>query len=82
MPPPNLNARGDAYRYVPPQPSDADDLGGYEPHACLRDALDHLGLWELPWMRSELETFTGGVAWDDRFSVWDRLTDDGMHRAS
>ena len=57
-------------------------LGSYEPHASLRDALDHLGLWELPWMRHELETFTGGVAYDDRFSIWDRLTEGGVHRAS
>ncbi len=78
----NLDARGHAYRYLPAQPNNGDDLGSYEPHACLRDALDHLELWELPWMRSELETFTGGVAYDDRFSLSDRLTDGGLHRAS
>ena len=78
----NLDAGGQAYRYLPPQSDEAGDLGSYEPHDCLRDALDHLGLWELPWTRPELEAFTGGISYDDRFSIWDRLIEEGLHRAS
>ena len=78
----NLDSGGQAYRYIPSPPNAADDHGRYEPHACLRDALDDLGLWELPWMRSELDAFTSGVLYDDRFSICDGLTAGDVHQAS
>ena len=78
----NLDACGQAYRWVPSPLDEIRDHGRYEPHACLRDALDHLGLWELPWMRSELDAFTSGVSYDDRFSICNQLTEGDVHQAS
>ena len=42
-------------------------------HRSLRDAVDHLLLCELPWMKPSLEGHRHGSAWEDRW----RLDTDG-----
>ena len=78
----NLDTLGTAYAYFPPRTNDPSDHGTYRPHATLRDGIDRLGLWELPWMRTELEAHRHGLEWQDRFEVWEYLTSDGLDRAS
>jgi hypothetical protein len=78
----NLDVHGAPYRYVPPRDDDPDGDGRYEPHATLRDAVDHLELWELPWMRPELAAHRHGLGWDDRWQRYEELTGRGLDQAS
>lgn len=78
----NLDADGAAYRYVPAATDDPDDQGTYVRHMTLRDAVDAVGLWELPWMRPELAAHRQGLAWEDRWLLYDELTGTGLDRAS
>ena len=70
----NLDVDGAPFR--------ADGAGGYVPHATLRDAVDALGLWELPWLRPELAEHRRGRTWDERWELYEELTGDGLDRAS
>ena len=55
------------YRFVAPRRL---DLPGRHIRArSLDQALDHLGLWELPWMKDELAPFRQGLSWDDRWTL-------------
>lgn len=62
----NLDDGGHAYRYVAPRPG-AVGNGRYLRHRDLTAALDHLGLWELPWMKPGLEDHRCGLSWEDRW---------------
>jgi hypothetical protein len=77
----NLDARGTAYRYVPPANARAG-TGTYVRHRELRDALDDLALWELPWMRPELADHRRGVEWEDRAERFAALNGVDLGRAS
>ena len=78
----NLDADGAAYRYLPPAEHDRHGEGSYVRYATLREAVDQLGLWELPWMRPELAAHRRGLAWEDRWELYDELTGDGLNQAS
>ena len=69
----NLDRDGAPYRA---------DGGGYVRHATLRDAIDALGLWELPWLQPELAAHRQGLAWEDRWLLHDELTGADLDRAS
>ncbi len=58
---------GRAYRYSPPKCDRGD--GRYVAQRDLGSALDHLELWELPWMKSELEEHQGGLSWEERWRL-------------
>jgi hypothetical protein len=64
----NLDDAGHAYRYIAPRDEMKGD-GRYVAHRNLRDALDHLRLWELPWMKSGLEPFRYGRTWEERWAL-------------
>jgi hypothetical protein len=52
----NLDEQGHAYRYVAPRDVSATSWNGrYVLHADLFAAVDHLRLWELPWLKPGLE---------------------------
>jgi len=70
----NLDTDGVPYR--------RDGPGGWERCATLRDAVDALGLWELPWLRPELAAYRHGRAWDERWELHDELAGTGVGRAS
>jgi hypothetical protein len=78
----NLDADGVPYRYVPPATDDPDDEGSYVRHTSLRDAVDAVGLWELPWMRPELAAHRQGRSWEDRWDLHAELTGADVDRAS
>jgi hypothetical protein len=78
----NLDANGDAYRYVPPAADTPDGDARYVRHTTLREAVDGVGLWELPWMRPDLAAHRGGLAWEDRWERYEELTGNGLDRAS
>lgn len=78
----NLDSEAHAYRYVPPDTDDPAGKGTYLPLASMRDAVDHLRLWELPWMRPELAEHRQGLAWDDRWDEYEALNGVDLHRAS
>jgi len=65
----HLDVDGNAYR--------ADGAGGFVRHATLRDAVDALGLWELPWLRPELAAHRRGVTWEQRWARHAALTRTG-----
>lgn len=66
----NLDAAGHAYRYLWARPGSRPGyLGQYRPHANLRDAVDQLGLWEMPWMKPGLEEFRQGLPWSERWNL-------------
>jgi hypothetical protein len=67
----NLDDAAHAYRYI--ESKDPSGSGRYLAHRDLTDALDHLGLWELPWMKPGLEPFRYGHTWRERFLVRDVL---------
>ena len=71
----NLDVDGAAYRY-----DDGD--GTYVRHETLRDAVDALGLWELPWLRPELAAHRRGRTWDQRWELHPRLNGHDLDRAS
>jgi hypothetical protein len=68
----NLDDAGHAYRYAVPR-SKPDGPGRYLRHKGLSDALDHLDLWELPWMKRGLERFRFGYSVDERYLARDLL---------
>jgi hypothetical protein len=68
----NLDADGVPYR--------RDERGGWSRYATLREAVDALDLWELPWLRPELAGHRGGCAWEERRARFEELT--GADRAS
>jgi hypothetical protein len=70
----NLDRDGVPYR--------AGRDGTFVRHATLRDAIDALGLWELPWLRPELAPHRQGLAWEDRWLLYSELTGTGLHEAS
>jgi hypothetical protein len=78
----NLDGDGAAYRCVPPATDELGDEGAYVRHATLREAVDAVGLWELPWMRPELAAHRQGRAWEDRWDLYEELNGDGLDRAS
>lgn len=67
----NIDPDGHTYRYHPPRRLHSNHLGSYRPHRSLRAAVDHLGLRDLPWMKSGLEHHRCGVGWDERWSIFD-----------
>ena len=71
----NVDGRGRAYRYVPPPNLESED-DGYRRHPTLRAAIDHIGLWELPWMRPDLEHHRRGYSFDERWELFHQLTAD------
>lgn len=62
----NLDDAGHAYKYVAVRDGDDWEPGRYVRHRSLSAALDALDLWELPWMKPELEHERGGLEWEDR----------------
>jgi hypothetical protein len=68
----NLDEGGHAYRYAPPRDVQRGS-GRYMRHRSLRDAVDHLLLWDLPWMKPSLAGHRHGLVWEDRW----RLDTDG-----
>ena len=70
----NLDVDGAPYR--------ATAAGIYVRHSTLREAVDALGLWELPWMRPELADHRRGRTWSQRWELYEELTGDGLDRAS
>jgi hypothetical protein len=62
----NLDDTGRPHRYVAPRDG-ATGHGRYLVHRDLRAALDHLDLWELPWMKHGLDDERCGLGWDDRW---------------
>lgn len=56
--------------------------GRYVRHATLRDAVDALGLWEMPWLRPDLAAHRRGRSWDERWELYEELTGDDVDRAS
>lgn len=65
----NLDDAGHAYRYVAPREIGRGS-GRYVRHRDLRTALDHLDLWELPWMKPSLAEHRHGVSWHDRWQLY------------
>lgn len=63
----NLDQAGHAYRYIGPKTLDSDYTGRYVRRRSLRDALDHLELWLLPWMKSGLEAQRFGLRFEQRW---------------
>lgn len=63
----NLDDDGHAYRYGAPRSLAGD--GRYVRHRDLWQALDHLELWLLPWMKEGLEHARMGLDWDDRWQL-------------
>ena len=70
----NLDADGVPYR--------CDDRGGWSRHATLREAVDALALWELPWLRPELARHRRGCTWEERWARYEELAGAGADRAS
>ena len=61
----NLDASGQAYRYLAP-PIDSDRSGQYRRHKDLHAALSGLGLWELPQLKPMLaRVLADAPSWDD-----------------
>ena len=58
-----------AYLYVPPRDLHSDEQAQYLPYDSLREAVDALNLWELPWMTEEFHPYRFGVTWEQRWSV-------------
>jgi hypothetical protein len=72
-----LDVDGRAYRCPP-----ADRGAAWTRHATLRDAVDALDLWELPWLRPDLAAHREGRSWDERFELYEQLTGRDLDRAS
>jgi len=70
----NLDADGVPYR--------RDERGGWSRCATLREAVDTLGLWELPWMRPELAGHRDGCPWEERWARQEELPRAEADRAS
>ena len=65
----NLDAAGHAYRYFPPRDPASTRSGQYRLHRNLPTAMDHLGLWQLPWMKPELLQHRYGLTWHERWVI-------------
>lgn len=65
----HLDAEVRAYRWVPFRNPDRHG-GRYLRHRRLRDAFDHLDLWELPWLKPGLEAYQQGLSWEEREPPW------------
>lgn len=78
----NVDETGQTYRYVVPKSDDDRDEGTYRRYSSLQVAVDRVGLWELPWMRSELEHHQRGVSWEDRAELFLLLTAEWPRDAS
>lgn len=65
----NLDAAGHAYRYFPPKDPASSRSGQYRSHRGLPTAMDHLRLWELPWMKPDLTQHRHGLTWNERWVV-------------
>lgn len=63
----NLDEAGHAYRYIGPRSLDSNYEGRYVRRRSLRDALDHLELWLLPWMKPGLEAQRFGLTFEQRW---------------
>jgi hypothetical protein len=63
----NLDSEGHAYRYVAPCDPKSSSNGRYVPFHDLVAAIDHLELYEVPWMTEELEADRLGLDWDQRW---------------
>ena len=70
----NLDVDGVPYR--------RDERGGWSRCATLREAVDTLGLWELPWMRPELAGHRHGCTWEERRARHEELAGAEADRAS
>ena len=64
----NLDPGGHAYRYLPPPPG-SSSRGQYRAYSDLVEAIDHLRLYELPWLvGSGFDDQRLGLDWSER---WD-----------
>jgi hypothetical protein len=63
----NIDAHGNTYTYKERNYDQADKRHGYSDTQRLRKAVEALGLWELPWMSSELEADRMGLDYEDRW---------------
>ncbi len=72
----NLDGAGHAYRYIAPRDwlTSTHD-GRYLPYRNLTDAIDHLELWYLPWMKGGLEHERQGLDYDDAWQLDPRRRD-------
>jgi hypothetical protein len=66
----HLDAVGRAYRYVPPT---GRGDGRFLEAPSLEWALDALLLWELPWMKSELDLYRFDLPFDERWRLQPRF---------
>jgi hypothetical protein len=64
----NIDESGHTYRYVPPRDWRGTYNGRYVPHQDLLEAIDHLQLWLLPWMKDGLEHERHGLEFDE--ALW------------
>ena len=62
----NADDQGRVYRYMPVRDRHPGRRGDYLP-TTLEDALERLGLWELPWFREDLVEDQLGLSWDERW---------------
>ena len=68
----NLDEAGHAYRFAVPR-SKPEGPGRYLAHRNPADAIDHLELWLLPWMKPGLESWRFGYDWSERYLARDSL---------
>ena len=73
----NLDHAGHAYRFVCPRPPSTAPCR-YLHHRSLRDALDHLDLWELPWLKPALAEHRLGLTWSERWALHPDAAEWGM----
>jgi hypothetical protein len=59
----NLDDAGHAYRYIGARDANSQSDGRYVAHKDLRVALNHLELWDLPWMKPGLEQYRSRSNW-------------------
>lgn len=72
----SVDDAGHTYRYFPPRSRESGRSGSYRPHRSFRDAIEELQLWQLPWMKPELESHRRGLSWEDRWYLYDDETGD------
>ena len=63
----NLDAEGHPYRYFPPKDLASTRSGQYRIHRDLPTAMDLLRLWELPWMKPDLDEHRYGLTASERW---------------
>ena len=81
----NLDSDGHAYRYVQPRRIESTWEGRYVPLGDLVEAIDHLELYELPWMCETLDHQREGLTWEQRWNhpdaiAWRRRRDERVSR--